>query len=169
MLEKYEGRFEYVDGALKIDEGVYIVPHSLDGISERAKQTHMCVMVGDEIRYDDFSHEQTLVFEEEDGLVCFNSCSHSGVEIVIDEVIKAFPNRKIQAYVGGFHMMGTTGPTSCSYSKKEVRGIADGLMKTCDARFYSGHCTGTVAYQWLKEIMGERLEAFYCGKIIELS
>lgn len=168
MLDKYEDRFEYIDGYAKIDEGIYIVPHSLDGISERAKHTHMCVKINDKIMYDDFKHEQTIVFDDEDGLVCFNSCSHAGVDIVTEEVKKAFPGKKIKAYVGGFHMMGALGTASCSYSKEEVQNIARQLTKSSDACFYSGHCTGTVAYEWLKEILKDRLEAFQTGKIFDI-
>ena len=168
MLDKFADRFEYIDGAAKIDDGVYIVPHSSDGILERAKHTHMCVVVDNKTQYDDFKHEQTIVFEEEDGLVCFNSCSHSGVDIVISEVQKAFPNKKIKTYIGGFHMMGITGAASCSYSKEEVQNVANRLVELTDARFLSGHCTGTIAYEWLKEILGDRLEAFHSGKVIEV-
>lgn len=168
MLEKYKDRFEYVDGAAKIDEGIYIVPHSSEGILERAKQTHMCVMVDNKMKFDDFSHEQTVVFEEEDGLVCFNSCSHSGVDIIIDEVMRSFPGKKIKAYIGGFHMMGISGVSSCNYSKEEVRKVAEKLIETSDAVFYSGHCTGTIAYDWLKEVLKDRLEALKPGKIFEV-
>lgn len=168
MLEKYKDRFEYVDGAAKIDEGIYIVPHSSDGIIERAKHTHMCVVVDGKVQFDDFSHEQTVVLEEEDGLVCFNSCSHSGVEIVIDEVKRAFPDKKIKAYVGGFHMMGITGVSSCSYKKEEVLEVANKLINSSKATFYSGHCTGLVAYKWLEEVLGDRLVALNTGKVFEI-
>lgn len=168
MLDKYEDRFEFIDGFAKIDEGVYIVPHSSEGILERAKHTHMCVMINDKIQYDDFKHEQTVVFEEEDGLVCFNSCSHAGVDTVMEEIKNAFPEKKIKAYIGGFHMMGVSGPSSCSYRKEEVQDIARKLKEKTDASFYSGHCTGTVAYEWLKEILGDRLEVFRTGKIFDL-
>lgn len=168
MLNKYEDRFEYIDGYTRIDDGIYIVPHSSDGILERAKHTHMCVMINDKIQYDDFKHEQTIVFEEEDGLVCFNSCSHAGVDIIIEEVRKAFPEKRIKAYIGGFHMMGVMGPSSCSYSKEEVQNIARNLMEKTDACFYSGHCTGTIAYEWLKEILEDRLDAFQTGKIFDI-
>lgn len=168
MLDEYPDRFEYIDGFERIDDGIYIVPHSSEGILERAKHTHMCVMINGKIQYDDFKHEQTVVFEEEDGLVCFNSCSHAGVDTIIEEVKKAFPEKRIKAYVGGFHMMGPLGPSSCSYTKEEVQSVAKELMEGTDALFYSGHCTGEVAYEWLKEILQERLEAFQTGKTFDI-
>lgn len=164
MLDVYADRFEYVDGSACISDGIYIVPHSSNGILERAKHTHMCVIVDHRTQYDDFRHEQTIVMEEEDGLVCFNSCSHAGVDIIIDEVKKAFPDKKIKAYIGGFHMIGVTGASSCSYKKEEVQNVARYLKDTTDASFYSGHCTGSIAYEWLKEILGERLDAFRSGR-----
>ncbi|MDO4490857.1 MAG: MBL fold metallo-hydrolase [Lachnospiraceae bacterium] len=168
LLDQFPDRFTYIDGAAKIEEGIYIVLHSSEGILERAKHTHMCVVVDGKTKYDDFSHEQTIVFEEEDGLVCFNSCSHSGVDIAIAEVKRAFPDKKIKAYFGGFHMMGITGVQSCSYKKNEVQAVAETLSAATDARFFSGHCTGIIAYDWLKEVMGNRLEAFQSGKVIEV-
>lgn len=167
-LDKYADRFEYVDGAAKIDDGVYIVPHDSEGIIERAKHTNMCVVIDGKTQYDNFKHEQTIVFEEDDGLICFNSCSHSGVDIAIAEVKRAFKDKKIKAYFGGFHMMGMAGITSCSYSKKEVQMVALKLTELTDAKFFSGHCTGIIAYDWLKEILGDRLEAFQSGKVFEI-
>ena len=168
MLDKYANRFEYIDGATNIGEGIYIVPHSSKGILERAKHTHMCVIIDNKIQYDDFKHEQTVVFEEEDGLVCFNSCSHAGVDTIIEEVKNAFPGKIIKAYIGGFHMMGAMGTSSCSYSKEEVQNTARTLIEKTDARFYSGHCTGEIAFDWLKEILGDRLEAFSSGKVFDI-
>ncbi len=168
MLDEHMDRFEYIDGFSKIDDGIYTIPHSSDGILDRARHTHMCVIVNDKIQYDDFKHEQTVVFEEDDGLVCFNSCSHAGVDTIIDEVKKTFPEKKIKAYIGGFHMMGALGPSSCSYKKEEVQSVAKKLMDSSDAIFYSGHCTGTTAYEWLKEILQERLEAIQTGKTFNI-
>lgn len=170
ILERYNDRFEYVDGYKDFGNGIYILPHNANNskIMERAKHTHMCEEVNGKILYDSFSHEQTVVFRENDGLVCFNSCSHSGVEVVIEEVKKAFPNDRIKAFFGGFHMMGITGASSCSYKKSEVLEVANELMESSEAVFYSGHCTGTIAFDYLKEVLGDRLQKLYSGKEMEV-
>ncbi len=168
LLDQYGDRFEYLDGEAEIEEGIYLVPHSSPDILERARRTHMCALSDNKLSCDDFSHEQTLVFEEDGELICFNSCSHSGVDIALEEVQRAFPGKKIRAYIGGFHLMGVSGPASCAYSKEEVRALAAKLLAASGATFYSGHCTGRIAYEWLKEVLGDRLEALKPGKEIIL-
>ena len=42
------------------------------------------------------------------------------------------------------------------------------LLESSDAVFYSGHCTGSIAFGWLKEIMEDRLEAMASGKVFEV-
>ena len=65
-------------------------------------------------------------------------------------------------------MMGALGPASCGYKKEEVQDIARTLMEKTDAIFYSGHCTGTVAFEWLKEILEDKLEAIQTGKEFDI-
>ena len=54
--------------------------------------------------YDDFSHEQSLVFRTQKGLVIFNSCCHGGVANIINEVGATFPTEKVYGIIGGFHL-----------------------------------------------------------------
>ncbi len=168
ILIKYADRFSFIDGFAQIDDGIFVVPHFSDKITERSEHTRMYALRNGEMHLDDFSHEQTVVFEEEDGLVCFNSCSHSGVDIAVNEIQQVFPNKKIKAYIGGFHLMGTDGVTSCGYNEEEVKAVAEKLFKSSDAVLYSGHCTGLIAFEWLKDVLGERLVALYSGKAFEL-
>lgn len=168
ILDKYSDRFTYVDGYKDLGEGIHIVPHTTPDLVKRAQRAHMCAMVDSNVEFDDFSHEQTVVFEENDGLICFNSCSHAGVENIIKEIKERFPDKKIKAFFGGFHMMGAMGPTTCNFKKEEVQEVAKELLTSSTATFYSGHCTGLVAFDWLKEVMGDRLVALHSGKVIEV-
>ncbi|MCF0150023.1 MAG: MBL fold metallo-hydrolase, partial [Firmicutes bacterium] len=169
ILDTYADRFVYVDGALNVENGIRIVPHSdLQRCLLRARQTHMYTRRNGRLSLDDFSHEQTVVFEEEDGLVCINSCSHAGIEQIIEEVRQQYAGKRIKAFFGGFHLMGLLGAGTCGYSRKEVESLAQQLMKSSDAVFYSGHCTGTVAFAWMKEVMKDRLQPMAAGKTFEV-
>ena len=168
LLDDCRDRFVYVDGYREIGEGIHILPHTTEGLAKRAEHAHMYAVSSYGTEPDDFSHEQTVIFCEKDGLVCFNSCSHAGVENIIKEVKEAFPGREILAFFGGFHMKGAEGNDSCSFPQQEVRDVASFLTETCVAQFYSGHCTGTTGFAWLKEVMQDRLTALHPGMEAEI-
>ncbi len=163
-----EGRVCYVDGDAKIDEGVYLIAHHTEGLSERGKQMHMYTEAQGEKRYDDFAHEQSLVFELPSGLVVLNSCSHGGVDQILEEVEKSFDGKHIIAMIGGFHLMGSDGPDSMRESEEQVRALAEKLRSMQVKKLYTGHCTGTRAFPILKKVLGDRLELLVTGKTIEI-
>ncbi len=168
VRQRLEGRICYVDGNRKLDEGVYLIAHSDSGLSERGKQMHMFMEVQGQKQYDDFSHEQSLVFEQKEGLVVLNSCSHGGVDRIVEEVRAVFGERNILAMIGGFHLMGADGPDSMRESEEQVRALGEKLLHMQVETFYTGHCTGTKAYPILKEVLGERIQMLVTGKEIEV-
>lgn len=109
---------------------------------------------------DDFSHEQSLVFETEEGLVIFNSCSHGGADNIINEVKATFPDKKVKAIIGGFHLY--------EKPKKEVRELAKRIKNTGIQEVYTGHCTGKKAYRVLKEELGDMVHQLNVGLEIKL-
>ena len=106
-------------------------------------------------KYDDFSHEQSLVFETEKGLVIFNSCSHGGADNIIREVQLAYPEQKLYAMIGGFHLYKAT--------PEEVAALAERIKATGIQRVVTGHCTGEPAYAILKEKLGDMVQQMYAG------
>lgn len=168
LLKNYSNRFIYVDGFKEVDCGVYICPHTTDGLSKRGEYTNLyCLCDGEKVP-DDFSHEQTIVFEESNDLYLFNSCSHGGVENIINEIKDMFPGKEIKAFFGGFHLMGAYGVTSCGFSQSEVDKLGKFLLKNTNADFYTGHCTGIIAGKWLNNILKERFIELHSGMVIEL-
>jgi len=148
-------------GVSKICEGVFLIPHSTDGLEAFGRRNHQYIRKGMRFIPDNFSHEQTLVFKcPEGGLVILNSCSHSGPEIIVKEVLAAFPGETVRAYVGGLHLF--------RLSEQEIETVADGLA-TCGIRMlYTGHCTGEQAFNLLKSRFGEKIEQFHSGMEIEI-
>ena len=109
---------------------------------------------------DDFAHEQSLVFQTEEGLVIFNSCSHGGAANIVREVKKTYPDQEIRALIGGFHILGRT--------DAEVRELARDIRDTGVKEIYTGHCTGDRAYQVLKEELGDMVHQLRVGLMIEM-
>lgn len=89
-----------------------------------------------------------------------NSCSHGGADNIVKEIQQAFPNKKIYAILGGFHLYKT--PDS------RVRDFANRLRELDVQKIYTGHCTGDRAYEILKDVLGDRAEQMYTGLEIEI-
>lgn len=160
ILEQYADRIRYAKGNFRLSEGVFLIPHSTSGLSETGKKNHMYVKKNRKWYADDFSHEQSLVFDTPKGLVIFNSCSHAGAGNIIREVQAAFPEKQLLAMIGGFHLY--------NVAEEEVRALAADMKSTGIRKVYTGHCTGNKAYRILKEELGEGLSQLETGKVIEL-
>lgn len=147
ILEEYPKRFQKVSGNYEVMEGVHLIPHTTSGLQKIGKRENMYRKENGRWRPDDFSHEQSLVFETDEGLVIFNSCCHGGADTIIHEVGNAFPDKKIIALIGGFHL----------YNKSEtfVRTLAQSIKETGIQQIYTGHCTGQKAFDILEEELGD--------------
>lgn len=160
IFRKYAGRIEFARGNVQILPGVWLIPHSSKGLEAIAARSDLYVRRGLRMHPDNFSHEQSLVFETEDGLVIFNSCSHAGPDNIIAEVRSAFPGQRIIALIGGLHLYKLT--------DDEVRAFADRLRQTGVKQVYTGHCTGDRAYEVLREELGDSVQQIRTGLVIEI-
>ena len=158
-LEKYKDRIIFASGDCEVLPGVYLIPHKTDGLEKIGQKAHMYIRKEDQWLPDDYSHEQSLVFDTAKGLCIFNSCSHGGADNIIKEIEMTFPGKKIYAIVGGFHLFKS--------SEEEVRALAGRIRETGIEKVVTGHCTGDVAYEILKEELGDCLEQIYTGLVIE--
>lgn len=167
----FEDNFILLEEVTKSFDGIYVLPHknssNLSKIGERAK---LYKMIEGEYTPDDFAHELSLVFDTEDGLVIFNSCSHSGIVNIVEEVREYFGQyKKINAFVGGLHMKGKLGDKEiCTFSEEEIEELAKYLIENNVQKLYTGHCTGMVGYELIKKYMDDKVEYIHTGKEIEL-
>ena len=155
LLDEFERRLVRVDGDHKLAEGIWLIPHKHPHRAQIGARERMYTMSCCILHPDDFSHEQSLVFETEKGLYIFNSCSHAGAAEIIAEVCETFPDQKVYAYVGGFHLYQKT--------PEEVAQFADRLDACGVETIITGHCTGDAAFAILKERLGERITQFHTG------
>lgn len=160
ILTGYRDRILYAEGKYRVCEGVWLLSHTTKGLEETGRKNHMYVREGRKWKADDFAHEQSLILEEEDGLVIFNSCSHAGADNIIREVQQAFPEQKISGLIGGFHLFG--------WENEDVRALARRILETGAEKIYTGHCTGKKAYAVLEEELGGRAGQLRAGLTIEL-
>lgn len=167
ILDKYSNRFIYIDEDYKIDDGVWLISHKTENLESRGKKAHMYRMTKNGLKPDDFKHEQSLVFETKNGLIVLNSCSHGGIDNIVKEVKNTFKGKKVFAVIGGFHLMGLKGPNSMNITKEEVEALGKRLIDLGVEHIYTCHCTGDPAYKILRSTVGEKVQYFSTGTIVE--
>ena len=159
-LERFAGRIRFVEGIAEIAPGITLVPHSTAGLERIGEMAHLSVKENGKYRYDDFAHEQSLVFDTPQGLFIMNSCSHAGADNIVKEIEAAFPGKKIYALLGGFHLF--------RYPDERIHAFAERLRELNVQKIYTGHCTGDRAYGILRDVLGERAEQMHTGMTIEI-
>ena len=159
ILEEYRDRIIFAEGDYSLCQGVSLIPHKTAGLSEIGRRNCMYVRSKSGWKPDDFSHEQSLVFETTEGLVIFNSCSHGGADNIINEIKETYPGQKIRALIGGFHI--------CNRPETEVRALGRRIKETGIEEIYTGHCTGKKAFEILKEELGTAVHQLHVGLEME--
>jgi 7,8-dihydropterin-6-yl-methyl-4-(beta-D-ribofuranosyl)aminobenzene 5'-phosphate synthase len=168
LFDEYPDRFVFADKLTELNEGIFI----LTDIPKKYPISKGNMFLLEEkdgiLQRDEFEHELVLAVKEDDGLVIFTGCGHSGVLNMLDAVISAFPDSPVKAIVGGFHLKLKPMKDSASGTKDEIEAIAKKLMEQNVRKVYTGHCTGKEAYDFMKNVMGENLGRIQTGTVIEI-
>ena len=159
VLKVFRKRIIYASGNYAIADGISLIPHKAKGLHKIGQREKMYLKQKNRWVPDDFSHEQSLVFDTPEGPVIFNSCSHGGAARIIKEVSAVYPDKRPLALIGGFHLF--------NKSEKEVRRLAGKIKETGIKYIYTGHCTGQRSYEILKEELGDIVHQLKAGLIME--
>ena len=103
---------------------------------------------------EDFRHEQYLLLEEQGRRILISGCSHKGVVNLVHHF-------RPDVLIGGLHLM------DIPAGSPEIDEIARILMQYPTA-YYTGHCTGEKQYDQLKKLMGDQLQSFSTGSVLEV-
>lgn len=161
IMKRYENRIIKSKPDMYIDDGIRLLAHTTPELDELGRNEKMYLRM-DDFRFipDDFRHEHSLIFELEDGVAVFNSCSHAGADNIINEAAAAYPGKRILAMIGGFHLFNKT--------EQYVRAFAERVRQAGAETLYTGHCTGNEAIEILKEELGDMVHTFYTGMVFEI-
>jgi len=150
-----EDRLLLADHTCLIADGLGVIAHIAH--HHPMPQGNQLLFVQDsqgEFIHDDFRHE--LAFYA-DGLL-FTGCAHSGLE----NILEACP-WPVHTVLGGFHLIDR------QESEALLTALGQRLMANYpQVQFYTSHCTGNVAFEVLKVVMGNHLHAFGCGMVEEI-
>ena len=161
IMSRHADRIVKAEPDLTIGGGIRLLGHTTPGLGKMGELDKMCLRQGF-MKYipDDFRHEQSLVFELDDGIVIFNSCSHGGADVIVSEAMAAYPGKRVVAMIGGFHL----------FNKDDdyVRAFAQRVGETGVEALYTGHCTGKKAMNILRSELGDKVHELRTGLVFEL-
>lgn len=166
-LKQLKNRFNTISKDTKIDEKIYLILDDVSNTKEIGVQKKLYKKVDDVLQPDNFDHELSLVFDTPKGLVICNSCSHAGLESIVDNIKKRL-NKPVYAYVGGLHMKSTKNHIEASsFTEEQIQNLCIFIKKNIQY-VLTGHCTGNVSYDLLKKYLKDRIDFLTTGKTIEI-
>lgn len=166
-LKQMKNRFNTISKDTKIDEKIYLILDDVSNTKEIGVQKKLYKKVNDVLQPDNFDHELSLVFDTPKGLVICNSCSHAGLESIVDNIKKRL-NKPVYAYVGGLHMKSTKNHIeTSSFTEEQIQNLCIFIEKNIQY-VLTGHCTGNVSYDLLKKYLKDRIDFLTTGKTIEI-
>lgn len=166
-LKQMKNRFNTISKDAKIDEKIYLILDDVSNTKEIGVQKKLYKKVDDVLQPDNFNHELSLVFDTPKGLVICNSCSHAGLESIVDNIKKRL-NKPVYAYVGGLHMKSTKNHIeTSSFTEEQIQNLCIFIKKNIQY-VLTGHCTGNVSYDLLKKYLKDRIDFLTTGKTIEI-
>lgn len=168
LLDRFADRFEFIDGSKEVVPGVALIADIGSAHARPKGNSHIFVERDGALVPDPFDHELVMVVREDDGMVVFTGCSHSGVLNMIEAAVHSFPGIPIKAVIGGFHLIGLPFMNSMAGSRSDVEGVGRAILDFSPEKVYTAHCTGAKAYQVLEGVMGETLQPFHTGTVLEL-
>lgn len=109
---------------------------------------------------DSFLHEQNLIIKEKQTILVMG-CGHKGVVNILERAAEYAP----EVCIGGYHLFDPV--TKQTVSRHLLDAIAQELKKYSSIKFYTCHCTGKKAFEYLQQRL-PNLSYLFCGETIEL-
>lgn len=150
-------RIVFTDGQRKLAEGITLFTCNGEKLIRPIETNGMTVKRDGVLLPEDFRHEQYLLIEEEGRRYLFSGCSHKGIINITNWF-------RPDVLVGGFHFM------DVSLDKAGKAFLTEAAETLCefDTVYYTGHCTGVEQYEFMKQLMGDRLHYISSGSVVEV-
>jgi len=163
QLLEHKNRFEFVESACYIlGNQIFITKIDLHYAKPKGNK-RLFKEKNNILTEDNFAHEQIFVMKSKGELTVFGGCAHNGILNVLSTVTRFLPAEKITTVIGGFHMIDPNKITRTE-TDKELQFIGRELLRIApEARFYTGHCTGTHSLKILAEVMGNKIQKLETG------
>ncbi|WP_295392080.1 MBL fold metallo-hydrolase [uncultured Thiodictyon sp.] len=162
-LERYAQRFQSIDDVTNLFDGVYLVPNIVGEYPRPNGNKALFSGAGGDAVHDDFRHEMILVVKEDDGIIIFTGCGHSGILNMIETVRRSHFEGPIKAIVGGLHLQLESGTNSFADESDQITAIGKKLTDLGVTDIHTGHCTSLAASERLSVGFGKKISRIHTG------
>jgi len=168
LISENPNRFLFVEKVVEILPDIFIFPKIMSNHPRPIGNKQMYLKNDGKLNPDTFEHEIVMAIKDGGKLVVFTGCSHSGILNMIDTVAKNFQGIPIKAVIGGFHLLSSPPFNSMAGNKVEVENLGKSILNYPVDMTYTGHCTGTKAFEILKSVMGSQIADIKTGSVFEV-
>lgn len=168
VLKRYEKRIKLISKLEEISEDVFLITNIADTFPKPEGNKYLLTLKNGKLVEDNFSHELILVIKEHDGIVVFSGCCHTGILNIIETVKDLYKDQTIKAIIGGLHLKLQPQKDNMAGAQKDIEFIATEIIDQDIKRIYTGHCTGSKAYDILHNKLEERIARLCSGNVIDI-
>lgn len=149
-----------VSGDTRIDDELFIYTNVTGRRQWPQGNKKLKKLVDGELIQDEFNHEQYLVIKAERKEILMSGCAHNGILNILERYME-IEGHEPDVVISGFHMM-----KAGEYTEEEIDTIKQTAyeLKAYKTRYYTGHCTGELAYEIMKEILGDQITYVKSGE-----
>lgn len=158
-------RLYFIDEDTQIDNKMILLEGFPDVFPQPEANKALFEKVKNRFIADKFNHELAMLLIENNEIVLFTGCSHSGIINIVEEVKLYSKTMKIKATFGGFHIHNPI--SNKNESPDYIDKLAEALGET-DQVFYTGHCTGEKNFRYIKGWLCMKIQTMNTGEVIEV-
>ena len=159
-------RFHYFESVIEIAPDFFLIPKASECYPRPASSKFLWEGNEGNLQPDSFDHECFIVVKRANGLIVITGCSHQGVSNMVDQAKRLFPDQPVLHVIGGFHLQGRK--PDFHERQETIDAVGEYLQENTVQTVYTGHCTGLPAFARLQEKLGDQVQYFYAGDILEL-
>lgn len=163
-LEEFRDRFCFSGEETVIDRELTLFSNPPRVFDTGAASATLAEKVGPDFRPDDFRHEQNLLVRAGGRSLLVAGCAHRGIVNILAGARQRLGGEPDVVF-GGFHLFEL--PPDTPESDALIDATANALLPG-ETVYYTGHCTGSYAYNRLAAVLGERLRPMTGGAAAEI-
>lgn len=148
-----------VDKDFKIDDELMLFTNVLERDYEAESNLSLKLLRDGKYVNDMFLHEQNLIVTQEGRHVLFSGCAHCGIINILNRAEKIIGG-EADAVFAGFHL---SNPKTGKTEDLNTIDTIGHLLKQKKTHYFTGHCTGQIPFEILKNMMKEQVSYIATG------